>query len=140
MNLNCLICGLKNPENAHFWKMHHIKQAQYYEQYFPRLDLSTNEKIPYKNSEQYFSQCFLNKTNLKKYLQEKPQAKIVGKSKKLDKFYKILNEAKESIKTNNIAKAKKLYIEARDLYVGLEYEEKKEAYKELMELYNKLLR
>ena len=72
--------------------------------------------------------------------EEKPQAKIIVNGKKLDKFYKILNEAKEAIESNDISKAKKLYAQSRELYVGLEYQEKKEVYGELMDLYNRLLK
>ncbi len=68
----------------------------------------------------------------------KTSDKIAGKSKKLEKFYIILGNSKESLNNNDLAKAKSLYIEARNHYVNLEYKDKKEAYDKLIELYNKL--
>lgn len=50
-----------------------IKQSDYFEEYFPRFDLMTNEKIIYKDLEQYFSVDFLNKNSLKKYLKTYPE-------------------------------------------------------------------
>lgn len=60
------------------------------------------------------------------------------KSKNLKKIYDLMNESKEYIGKNNIQKAKKFYVEARNIYIGLEKEEKKEIYYELLELYNRL--
>ena len=71
-------------------------------------------------------------------LKVKAEKKIVGKSKKFAKFYKTLNKTKEAIDNNDISKAEKLYIEVRNLYADLEYEEKKRAYDELTGLYNRL--
>jgi len=54
-----------------------VKQSDYYEDNFPRFDLSTGEKISYKNYDQYWSQDFLKKNNIKKFIKEKPdEAKI----------------------------------------------------------------
>ncbi len=50
----------------------HVKQSDYYETYFPRKDLLTNEVIAFKNYDQYFSQEFANKNNLKKWLKQNP--------------------------------------------------------------------
>ena len=71
-------------------------------------------------------------------LKVKAEKKIVGKSKKFGKLHNILNKSKEALKKDDISKAKKLYAEARNLYIGLEYEEKKIVHDELMDLYNKL--
>jgi len=69
---------------------------------------------------------------------KEPEKKITVSGKKLEKFYKELNEAEDSINKNNISKAKKLYVDARNAYVELGNEDKKEVYNKLMELYNKL--
>lgn len=60
------------------------------------------------------------------------------KSKKLEKFHKIIDSAHSALEKNDKAKAKKLYLEARESYIKLEYNEKKEVYNSLTELYNKL--
>lgn len=49
-----------------------IKQSDYFEEYFPRKDLLTGEKITYKDIDQYFTSDFLNKNNLKKYIKNFP--------------------------------------------------------------------
>ena len=46
--------------------------------------------------------------------------------------------ANEMLQRNDVVDAKKLYLKTRDLYIKLEYHEKKEIYGELTELYNKL--
>ena len=61
-----------------------------------------------------------------------------GKSSEFEKFRKAFSHAKEYAGKNEIAKAKKLYMESRKIYVGLSNEEKKEVYDKLMELYNKV--
>ncbi|MEK6984173.1 MAG: hypothetical protein AABX33_06380 [Nanoarchaeota archaeon] len=70
------------------------------------------------------------------------EAKIeekILKSKKLEKCQKVLDHVKELIVKENISKARKFYIEARNLYLDLEHEEKKGVYDELMEIYNRLM-
>ncbi|MBI1935171.1 hypothetical protein HYS31_01915 [Candidatus Woesearchaeota archaeon] len=59
--------------------------------------------------------------------------------KSIDKFRAALEGALEAIKKNDVQKAKQLYMEARNIYVDMEYDEKKEVYSDLMEVYNKLL-
>ena len=66
--------------------------------------------------------------------------KITGRGKNLEKCYEIMDYAEESINKGNITKAKELYIKARNIYIDLEYVEKKEIHDELRELYNKLLK
>jgi len=63
-------------------------------------------------------------------------------SKKLQKFYSLLDEAQEALSQNDVSKINKLYIKESDLYIGMQNREKQEAYSKLMELYkqrNKLL-
>ena len=64
---------------------------------------------------------------------------IISRSKKLDGFYKVLSDTKSAIENKKISKAKKLYVESRNLYISLSNEEKKEVYDELMDVYTKLL-
>jgi hypothetical protein len=49
-----------------------------------------------------------------------------------------MDNAKAAMGKNDVSKAKKLYLDARNFYIGLEYEEKKEVYDELTKLYNRL--
>lgn len=68
----------------------------------------------------------------------KDEVVIPKKSKKLQEFYKYLDKINESIGKNDLLNAKKSYAEAREIYVKLDYEEKKEVYSELRKVYNKL--
>jgi len=63
----CCICGIENPENSHFWKSHHITEANYYLKYFPKYDLLTKEVLPFKDRDSYLLLNFLNKNNFKKW-------------------------------------------------------------------------
>ena len=71
-------------------------------------------------------------------LKAEPEKKIIVKSKKLEQCHNILNEVKEALDKNDIPKAKKLYAEARNIYLESEYKDKKEVYDELMEMYDKI--
>lgn len=68
----------------------------------------------------------------------KPDMVLMGKSGKFRKCHACLHDAKSALAQNEAGNAKKSYIEARSIYIGLEYAEKKELYRELMEIYNKL--
>lgn len=65
---NCLICGVGNPENSHFYKQHSLKQADYYIKYYNKKDLYSKELLPFRSRENYLENDFLNKNNLKNYL------------------------------------------------------------------------
>lgn len=62
------------------------------------------------------------------------------KSKNLEKCYKLLDNARNEINKGNASNAKGPYLEARSLYLGLEYHEKKQIYSELMDMYGRLIR
>ena len=66
-----------------------------------------------------------------------PRIKIIPTTK-LDRLNKLMDDVKEAIERKDIAKAKKLYVNARKIYVGMKTKEKKEAYSELMRFYKKL--
>ena len=69
---------------------------------------------------------------------EKTIKNLAGRSKNFIKCYDLLESAGKEI-TANKNKAKEMYSKAREIYVELDYNEKKEIYGELMELYNRLL-
>lgn len=66
--LICQICGEALLDQKHFYLKHKIKQAEYYQNRFPRHDLLTNETLPFKDLEHYKTLDFLNKNNLKEWL------------------------------------------------------------------------
>ncbi len=67
-----------------------------------------------------------------------PEEKQIFKNKKLEKFYKRIDEIRQLIEKNDIERANYLYMQAREDYTIMEYSDKKEAYTALMDLYNKL--
>ncbi len=93
-----------------------------------------------KKKRNIFGKIFGNKekNNEEKQQKPKPEVKKIESAANIDKFHNVFREAKEAISRNDAAKAKKLYIEARNMYVGLNNKKKKDVYEELMELYNKL--
>jgi hypothetical protein len=64
--------------------------------------------------------------------------KLKGKTKKFAKCYETALSAEDAIKRGDVSGAKKAYIKSRELYIGLDYFEKKEVYKELNLLYKKI--
>ena len=78
------------------------------------------------------------KENAAENMAKRPKLFKSYKSKNLEKFRRILENAESGLAKNDLAKAKRLYLEAREFYIRLEYGEKKEVYGDLTELYNKL--
>lgn len=74
--LTCKICGESVIENNHYYRIHGINLKDYMELHFPRQDLFTGEKLHFKNLETYFHIDFLNKSNLKKYLEKKSVSEV----------------------------------------------------------------
>ena len=68
------------------------------------------------------------------------QKNLSGKSGKFVKCSVLLESSKKALNDGNKSKAKALYAEAREVYVGLDYNEKKEVYNDLMNLYDELLK
>jgi hypothetical protein len=69
--VNCKICNspFENDRSFHaHLKSHKIRMVEYYQTYYPRRDLFTKEIILFKNKEQYFSEDFNNRLNLKSWL------------------------------------------------------------------------
>jgi hypothetical protein len=65
----CKICNTEVLERSHFYKIHKIKEKDYYEKYIPKIDLLTGEKLEFKNPEQYKLINFKDKKNLKRFLE-----------------------------------------------------------------------
>lgn len=67
----CAICqkefSLDKSLHGHL-KAHNLKVAEYYQEYFPRYDLTTGDLIHFKNKQQYFSSKFNSLVNMKKWL------------------------------------------------------------------------
>ena len=106
---------------------------------FKKIENEGAEPKEEKKKHTIFGKIFEKKEKNKEEKHQKPRHE--GKNEngtKLDGFHKTFHEAKEAISRNDAAKAKQLYIEARNLYVALNNKEKKDVYGELMELYNKL--
>ena len=57
-------------------RAHGVNVAGYYQKYFPRTDKFTNEIIPFKNKEQYFSADFNERDNLRKWIDVSPPATV----------------------------------------------------------------
>ena len=70
---------------------------------------------------------------------EKVIKNLAGRSRDFGKCFNLLESARKEMGANK-NRAKELYAKAREIYVGLDYHEKKEIYNELMELYNELLK
>lgn len=66
----CKICNNEFSEKSHFWKCHRIKEADYYQKYYPRIDLFSKEIITFKSYESYQLTDFNDRRNLKKYLEQ----------------------------------------------------------------------
>lgn len=73
-----LTCAFDQTSHADLASLHaHLKRfrvsrAKYYTLYHPRFDKLTGEPIPFKDLEQYLSQDFLSKINLRKWLAKCP--------------------------------------------------------------------
>ncbi|MBI2541339.1 hypothetical protein HYV80_01340 [Candidatus Woesearchaeota archaeon] len=68
--------------------------------------------------------------------EELEPAEDKGQSAKSDEFYKTLEESRKAVGSNDLPRANKFYIKARELYGSLSNSEKSGAYREFMELYS----
>ncbi len=66
----CKICEKEVTERGHFWKLHRVKECDYYQRFYESKDKLTGELIPFKSPEQYLNSDFVDKNNLKKYLEK----------------------------------------------------------------------
>lgn len=66
-----------DEKSLHYYlKKIRVKKSDYYEQYYPRVDKQTGEKIPFKEYESYFKTDFLNRNNLKAFCKEQPKEAV----------------------------------------------------------------
>lgn len=96
------VCLIDNKEFDSEKKLHSyisrskkIKLSDYYYKFYPRKDLYTQEIIPFKNKQQYFSTVFLDRQNLINFLSEEldksVQEETIKNVIKLRKEYKNLH-------------------------------------------------
>lgn len=67
----CKICGKEFTErglHGHIIKTHERVVSTYYEEFFPRTDKLTGEKIPYEDYHTYFDTDFVSKANMISWL------------------------------------------------------------------------
>ena len=62
--------------------------------------------------------------------------RLAGKSRLFKKCYELMLEANDALQKDDFGKAKNLYLKTRELYIKLEYHEKKEIYNALNALYD----
>lgn len=75
MSIVCHIDGSEHPDigSVHaLLRRFRIKQATYHHEYNPRYNRLTNELIPYRDYEQYMTQEFATKNELKAWIKSKP--------------------------------------------------------------------
>jgi len=73
MSVICKIDGkeFKDEKSLHLaLRGYGLNKVKYYQKYFERRDLLTNELINFKSKEQYFNSDFNDKNNMKKWLKE----------------------------------------------------------------------
>lgn len=75
MSVICKIDGreFKDDKSLHLaLRGYGLNKVKYYQKYFERRDLLTNELINFKSKEQYFNSDFNNKNNMKEWLKSQP--------------------------------------------------------------------
>ena len=86
MSIICKIDGkeFKDEKSLHFaLKGYGLNKVKYYQTYYERRDLLTDELINFKTKEQYFNSDFNDKNNMKKWLKEQPLEKAQKYCKEL---------------------------------------------------------
>lgn len=69
--IECHICHIKLPDEefkSHPYKIHKVKQEDYFLKFYNKRDLLTGERIPFKSISQYLSTDFVNKNNLRSWV------------------------------------------------------------------------
>ena len=78
MSVICKVDGkeFKDEKSLHLsLRGYGLSKVKYYQKYFERRDLLTNELINFKTKEQYLSSDFNDKNNMKKWLKSQPSDK-----------------------------------------------------------------
>jgi len=86
MSVICKIDGkeFKDEKSLHLaLKGYGLNKVKYYQTYYERRDLLTNELINFKSKEQYLNSDFNDKNNMKKWLKEQPTDKAQEYCKQL---------------------------------------------------------
>jgi len=86
MSIVCKIDGkeFKDEKSLHLaLKGYGLNKVKYYQTYYERRDLFTNELINFKTKEQYLNSDFNDKNNMKKWLKEQPIEKAQEYCKQL---------------------------------------------------------
>lgn len=86
MSVICKVDGkeFKDEKSLHLaLKGYGLNKVKYYQTYYTRRDLLTNELINFKTKEQYLSSDFNDKNNMKKWLKEQPLEKAQEYCKEL---------------------------------------------------------
>jgi hypothetical protein len=86
MSVICKIDGkeFKDEKSLHLaLKGYGLNKVKYYQTYYERRDLLTNELINFKTKEQYLNSDFNDKNNMKKWLKEQPTDKAQQYCKQL---------------------------------------------------------
>ena len=74
VDFTCQGCGeaFSSADALHYHiKSHKLNQEKYYLKYYPRKDLFTQQPLHFKSRESYFANDFINRTNLKKWLESR---------------------------------------------------------------------
>lgn len=86
MSVICKIDGkeFKDEKSLHLaLKKYGLNKVKYYQTYYTRRDLLTNELINFKTKDQYFNSDFNEKNNMKKWLKQQPLEKAQEYCKEL---------------------------------------------------------
>jgi hypothetical protein len=81
-SLTCKECGqtFKSERSLHaHLKKHNLTVAEYYTQFYPRLNLLTGKPLPFKNKEEYFNKDFSSRGQMIKWLSEEKDSQKVKK-------------------------------------------------------------
>lgn len=78
-NFICQVCKeeFKSQRSLHSHiKKHDFYLAEYYTTFYPRVDLYTGAKIPFKNKNDYFLKDFVSRKNLEKWINEEDEIEV----------------------------------------------------------------
>jgi hypothetical protein len=88
--LKCKICPKQVADHIDLithLKYHKISAKAYFNQYLPKQDLLTGDKVDYKSFEQFYISDFVDKRNLKLWLKEIPKSEACAYLKQKLKLY-----------------------------------------------------
>jgi hypothetical protein len=68
----CKICNCQSPEQNHFWTVHKITLSNYIVSYYPKVNKLTGKQLKFKSIDQYFTQDFDSRQELKEWSDKNP--------------------------------------------------------------------